>query len=54
MLTIPDRISMDELSNLWILRALQELDATAGLDEALDLDGLDSTLDDEERLDGES
>ncbi len=27
MVIIPDRISMDELSKLWILKALQELEA---------------------------
>jgi len=27
MLSVPDRISMDELSNIWIYKALQKLEA---------------------------
>jgi hypothetical protein len=27
MLNVPDRISMDELSNLWIYKALKQLEA---------------------------
>lgn len=45
MLTIPDRISMDELSNLWILKALQELNATAEVGETVELDETEPTAD---------
>lgn len=54
MLTIPDRISMHELSNLWILKALQELNATAELDETTELDETDPTVDSVKPLDNEN